>query len=84
MPHNDYWPASFEVISTSPKKFLYLHTKLFCGQKNKIPGGGLLLLLQNLRPKLRFFSAIFVTPISTLANNKRSLPTNSTTPGRSR
>ena len=68
MPHNDYWPASFEVISTPPKKFWYLHTKLFCGQKNQNSGGGTAVAPAEFEAKTAFFFRhFFVTPISTLA-----------------
>ena len=83
MSQDGYRLASFEVIPTHPKSWL------FRGQEMKIPGAEIVvyaLKFGKRRAKIAGggVGAKFVTPFSSLANNKRSLSTNSTTPDRLR
>ena len=82
MPQDGHWLASFEVIPPPPK------VSFPAAKKMKIPR------TENCFPDPIFFLKIlafyclcgenFVTPFSTLAMIKGSLPTNSTTPDRLR
>tara|TARA_B100000513_G_scaffold42322_1_gene16038 strand:+ start:66 stop:404 length:339 start_codon:yes stop_codon:yes gene_type:complete len=77
MPQDGHRLASFEVIPP-PKQVSFSAAK-----KMKIPHKKLLFLVQFFG-LFCFFGENFVTPFSTLAMIKGSLPTNSTTPDRLR
>ena len=79
MPEDGHWLiASSEVVAPHPLK-----SEFFGGQQNENSHSKLLFLIQNFGV-FCFFGENFVTPFSTLANIKGSLPTNSTTPNRLR
>ena len=84
MPQDGHWKP---VLKFSPPPHPPQKTSwLFYGQKVEISQGKTVVTNLNFRPKKRFFGEDVVprTLFSTLANNKRSLPTNSTKPGRLR
>jgi len=78
-PGCGYWPASFEVIAPPPRKKVGSSMTKIIKSRPMRTDSISKSLGQN--RKCFVFGENLVTPISTLANYKRTLSTNSTTPG---